>query len=135
MGSLSLVFLGARLFEGGAARAEETSNLPKSYVKLAREIEKTLRSTIELEVEGASDAEIRRSGEPVKALYRELLGKYDADARVSGDASYLALTDAFLELGNFYRANGPKARLTNAVRASVLDKLDAVQGALPPPKK
>ena len=36
----------------------------------------------------------------------------------------------FRELGNFYRENGPNARLTEEVRESVLDKLRRIDESL-----
>ena len=115
-----------------AAESEEvgTAKRPKGYDKLAKEIAKTIKETIELEASGATESEIRKSGDPVKGMYRELLTKYDSDSRVNRDASYVSLTDAFLELGNFYRANGPKARLTKPVQESVLEKLRVVEDTL-----
>ena len=52
--------LGAGNNEEGGARAEEKALIkrPKGYEKLAKEITKTIRSTIELEQSGASVAEV-----------------------------------------------------------------------------
>jgi len=110
--------------------AEGNAQRPKAYDKLAREITKTIRKTVELEESGASLSEIRKSGDPVKGYYRELLTKYDSDARVNGDESFISLKDTFQELGNFYRANGPNSRLTEDVRESVLSKLQSIDESL-----
>ncbi|UPR03610.1 photosystem II lipoprotein Psb27 [Chloropicon primus] len=114
----------------GEALAEGNAQRPKAYDKLAREITKTIRKTVELEESGASLSEIRKSGDPVKGYYRELLTKYDSDARVNGDESFISLKDTFQELGNFYRANGPNSRLTEDVRESVLSKLQSIDESL-----
>ena len=129
--SLLLPLVAAGVFDLGlarGARGEEAGALkrPKSYTKLVRDITGAIRKTVELEAEGASMSEIRKSGDPVKAFYRELLTKYDSDVRVNKDPTFVSLTNVFLELGSFYRANGPNARLSDAVQASVLSKLDEI---------
>ena len=116
----------------GEARGEADAKpkRPKGYDRLARDITKAIRKTVELEASGASLSEIRKSGDPVKGYYRELLTKYDSDRRVNADPSFVSLTDVFRELGSFYRANGPNSRLTEPVRDSVLTKLQAIDEAL-----
>ena len=132
-GAFVLVVSGLVLDLGaGEARGEADAKpkRPKGYDRLARDITKAIRKTVELEASGASLSEIRKSGDPVKGYYRELLTKYDSDRRVNADPSFVSLTDVFRELGSFYRANGPNSRLTEPVRDSVLTKLQAIDEAL-----
>ena len=42
----------------------------------------------------------------------------------------VCILDALLELGTFYRANGPTAHLTKAVQDSLLEKLQLVEKSL-----
>ena len=76
-----------------SARADD-AKLPRGYTRLARKLTKTIRETVELEAAGASEGEIRKSGDPVKGLYRDLLTQYDRNPRVSEDASYASITGA-----------------------------------------
>jgi hypothetical protein len=47
----------------------------------------------------------------------------------------LLRSGALSELGRFYQAAGPRSRLSEEVKGSVLAHLDAVEAALPPEEK
>lgn len=51
---------------------------------------------------------------------------------VRDDESYRQLMAAIQELGQYYMAQGQRARLTTDVGKGLLDRLDAAEAALPP---
>lgn len=74
---------------------------------------------------------MRRAADPAKTLVREFLGRWKGNPAVAGEASYAQLTSAITQLGAFYQANGQRSRLTPEAGQSILDALDAAEGALP----
>eukprot|EP00877_Chromochloris_zofingiensis_P012960 jgi/Chrzof1/7918/Cz02g41080.t1_PSB27C[v5.2] len=105
--------------------------LPKAYRNTASKLVSTLKATIQAEADGAEEREVRRTADPAKEQVREFVGKWRDDPAVRGDVSHSEIIAALEELGAFYRQQGPRARLSRAVRERILGHLSAVEAALP----
>lgn len=78
---------------------------------------------------------MRRKADPAKDLAKRFLRRWQDDPSVMGDPSHSEMTAALKELGAFYQANGPRARLGGDAAAGVLARLDRVDASLPPEEK
>ena len=104
--------------------------LPPGYTRATRRLIKALRESLEAELEGAGEFEIRKKADPVKDLVKVFLQASDGVDDVSKTSVLAALTD----LSNYYKKAGPRAALTADVARTILDRLDAAENALPEEK-
>lgn len=96
--------------------------LPKAYLKVAREVVKTLKESLE---EDAKDVtKFRRAADSAKEAIREYLNGWQGQKAVSTEESYVALEKAIRALASFYSKAGPFAPLPDAVKSSILDFLN-----------
>eukprot|EP00775_Hariotina_reticulata_P001353 gene1353-1694_t len=96
---------------------------------------KALQTSIAAEAEGAKENEVRRKADPAKELVKEFVGKWQDRPEVVGDVTHDEMKSAIAELGRFYQRNGPRSRLTEETRRSVLAHLAVVKSALPEEEK
>lgn len=108
------------------------ADLPKGYTDTARSLVDALRDSIDADLAGAPEREVRRKADPAKDLVRKFMGDWRGAAVVSEDESYRQLTAAIQELGQFYMQRGQRARLDEAVGQALLTRLEAADAALPP---
>lgn len=109
--------------------------LPKTYQRTMHRLVKALRDTIETEAAGAKEFEVRRKADGAKDLVKEFVGKWQDNGDVAGDLTHTEMKDAISELGRFYQAKGPRARLDTSTRDSILAHLAAVEAGLPEEEK
>ena len=100
----------------------------KEYEGLADTLIERLRAPIEAEVDGAKEGQVRRKANDAGESIKEFL-TLPAE-RTRGRASAAALTSAISLLGNFYRANGPRAKLTDDAREAILGAITDAEIAL-----
>ena len=82
--------------------------------------------TESLEFEGAGEptaAERFRKAEPAKEAVKAFIKDWAAAPAVQGERSHDDIVLAVRELGEFYKENGSRSRLTAETRESVLAKL------------
>lgn len=102
--------------------------LPKSYLKAAREVVKTLRESLE---EDAKDvAKFRRTADAAKESIRDYLNGWRGQQAVSAEESYAALERAIRSLANFYSKAGPFATLPAEVKKDILYDLNTADANL-----
>jgi hypothetical protein len=106
--------------------------LPQSYQQNARDLIGTLRDSIYGDLDGLPEREVRRRADPAKDLVKQILTRWGNSKLINDDPSYTQLVAAIQELGEFYKANGQRARIDAAIAESILAKLDAAEAALPP---
>jgi len=113
--------------------------LPDPFVRSARALCKALTTTLELEADGASELEVRRSGDAAKRLVKDYvaasqgavaLGGPVGDA-VADSEAFVALGEALRELSAFYQKSGPRAAVDRATSGRVLAALARAEAALP----
>mmetsp|Transcript_31270 Transcript_31270/g.68320 ORF Transcript_31270/g.68320 Transcript_31270/m.68320 type:complete len:211 (+) Transcript_31270:3-635(+) len=109
-----------------------TDGPPKGYIKLAKELVKNLRTSLEVEASGAKELKVRAKADPAKENIQTFIREWKGRPEVSSEISYQEITGALRILGEFYAANGQRAKLPQDVIDSVLDKLAAAQIALNP---
>lgn len=96
--------------------------LPKAYLKVAREVVKTLKESLE---EDAKDVtKFRRAADAAKEAIREYLNGWQGQKSVSSEESYAALEKAIRSLAGFYSKAGPLAPLPDEVKSSILEYLN-----------
>ncbi|XP_058085549.1 photosystem II D1 precursor processing protein PSB27-H2, chloroplastic [Magnolia sinica] len=102
--------------------------LPKSYLKSAREVVKTLRESLK---EDARDiAKFRRMADAAKESIREYLSGWKGQKAVVAEESYAALEKVIRSLANFYSKAGPFAALPEEVKSNILDDLNTAEAFL-----
>ncbi|KAF8055488.1 tmcC [Scenedesmus sp. PABB004] len=118
-----------------AAPTAPAAPLPKAYQRTMRRLVTALRTSIEAEAGGAKEFEVRRKADGAKDLVKEFVGKWQDNGDVAFDASHDEMKGALSELGRFYQRAGPRSRLDEATKSSVLAHLAAVEAALPAEEK
>jgi hypothetical protein len=113
--------------------AVAVTELPRGYTDTARSLVDALRDSIDADLSGAPEREVRRKADPAKDLVRRFVGEWRDAAVVRDEESYVQLSAAIQELGQFYAGQGQRARLSERVGLAVLARLEAAEGALPPP--
>lgn len=114
------------------AASDSASALPTAYENTARSLVEALRDSIDADLSGAPEREVRRKADPAKDLVRQFMTRWRDAPIVRDDESYRQLMAAIQELGQYYMAQGQRARLTTDVGKGLLDRLDAAEAALPP---
>eukprot|EP00892_Ulva_mutabilis_P008702 jgi/Ulvmu1/6203/UM028_0059.1 len=107
------------------------ADLPTDFVSLERKLIQSLRESIQLQQEGATESEVRKSAENAKGPIKEFLGKWKTDQRVEGNLAWLETAKAIEELGQYYIRRGQRAALDKSTAASILKHLDAAENVLP----
>ncbi|XP_031486727.1 photosystem II D1 precursor processing protein PSB27-H2, chloroplastic isoform X1 [Nymphaea colorata] len=102
--------------------------LPKSYLKSAREVVKTLRES--LKEESTDMAKFRKSADAAKESIREYLGGWQGKESVAKEESYVALEKAIRSLATFYSKAGPFATLPEEIKHQILDELNKAEAFL-----
>lgn len=102
--------------------------LPKSYLKRARQVVKSLKES--LKEESSKESDVRRSADSAKEAIRDYLQNWRGQKLVASEESYKALESAFRILGNFYAKAGPRAVLPSDVKSQILENLDLADAAL-----
>lgn len=102
--------------------------LPKSYLKSAREVVKSLKES--LQDESTNESNIRRSADSAKSAIRNYLQDWQGQKLVTSEESYEALQNAFKILGQFYQKKGPRAVLPPDVKSQILENLNLADAAL-----
>ncbi|XP_019051450.1 PREDICTED: photosystem II D1 precursor processing protein PSB27-H2, chloroplastic isoform X2 [Nelumbo nucifera] len=102
--------------------------LPKSYLKSAREVVKTLRESLK---EDPKDiVKFRRTADAAKESIREYLNNWKGQQAVVAEESYVALEKAIRSLASFYSNAGPSAPLPEEVKSEILDDLNTAEAVL-----
>ena len=70
--------------------------------------------------------------DPSKDLVRQFMTKWRGTPAVQGEESYRQVTSALADIGDFYRRNGARARMSAEVGDGIMAKLAAAEEALPP---
>eukprot|EP01026_Neomeris_dumetosa_P034344 TRINITY_DN27637_c0_g1_i5.p2 TRINITY_DN27637_c0_g1~~TRINITY_DN27637_c0_g1_i5.p2 ORF type:complete len:201 (-),score=8.40 TRINITY_DN27637_c0_g1_i5:206-769(-) len=116
----------AGIFEQGF----KEGTLPQGYVDTTTKLVDKLQESIQVELDGAEEREVRRKADSAKDLVKEFVRKWRDDPRVRSDASYIGVSGALQELGQFYMKNGQRSRLSQQVADSVLRQLRQAETAL-----
>ncbi|KAL1191432.1 Photosystem II D1 precursor processing protein PSB27-H2 [Cardamine amara subsp. amara] len=99
--------------------------LPKAYLKSAREVVKTMRESLK---ENTKDnAKFRRSADAAKESIRDYLSNWRGQNTVAAEESYAELEKVIRALATFYSKAGPSAPLPDDVKNDILDHLNKAQ--------
>ncbi|CAA0809009.1 Photosystem II D1 precursor processing protein PSB27-H2- chloroplastic [Striga hermonthica] len=102
--------------------------LPKSYLKSAREVVKTLRESLK---ESTVDmAKFRRTADAARESIREYLNGWTGQKTVVNEESYVMLGKAIRSLAGFYSKAGPSATLPEEVKTEILRDLATAEKSL-----
>ncbi|GER28479.1 photosystem II 11 kDa protein-related [Striga asiatica] len=102
--------------------------LPKSYLKSAREVVKTLRESLK---ESTVDmSKFRRTADAAKESIREYLNRWRGQKKVVNEESYVVLEKAIRSLAGFYSKAGPSATLPEEVKTEILRDLATAEKSL-----
>eukprot|EP00241_Pyramimonas_parkeae_P022382 CAMPEP_0114297708 /NCGR_PEP_ID=MMETSP0059-20121206/12002_1 /TAXON_ID=36894 /ORGANISM="Pyramimonas parkeae, Strain CCMP726" /LENGTH=204 /DNA_ID=CAMNT_0001419967 /DNA_START=53 /DNA_END=667 /DNA_ORIENTATION=- len=107
-----------------------TSGPPKGYVKVVKELTSSLRASIELENEGASELKVRAKADGAKEPIQKFLKEWKDRPEVMSEPSYEAVLSVLRTLGNFYREKGQRAALPKDVTESILKDLAVAEASL-----
>uniref|UniRef100_A0A1J3FZ10 Photosystem II D1 processing protein PSB27-H2, chloroplastic n=1 Tax=Noccaea caerulescens TaxID=107243 RepID=A0A1J3FZ10_NOCCA len=102
-------------------RTKAGKELPKAYLKSAREVVKTMRES--LKEKPKDNAKFRRSADAAKESIREYLSNWRGQKSVAGEESYAELEKVIRALATFYSKAGPSAPLPDEVKTEILDHL------------
>ncbi|ESQ36385.1 hypothetical protein EUTSA_v10008840mg [Eutrema salsugineum] len=106
-------------------RTKSGKELPKAYLKSAREVVKTMRES--LKENPKDNAKFRRSADAAKESIRDYLSNWRGQKSVAGEESYAELEKVIRALATFYSKAGPSAPLPDEVKAEILDDLNRAQ--------
>ncbi|EOA39048.1 hypothetical protein CARUB_v10011658mg [Capsella rubella] len=106
-------------------RTKSGKELPKAYLKSAREVVKTMRES--LKENPKDNAKFRRSADAAKESIRDYLSNWRGQKAVSGEESYAELENVIRALAKFYSKAGPSAPLPDEVKTEILDDLDKAE--------
>eukprot|EP01018_Ginkgo_biloba_P032176 Gb_15835 [translate_table: standard] len=102
--------------------------LPKSYLKSAREVVKSLRESLKEDTN--DNAKFRRSADSAKESIRGFMQSWTGQKSVASEDSYTALEKAIRLLADFYSKKGPTAPLPEDIKLKVMDDLNSAEAAL-----
>ncbi|KAL0812546.1 hypothetical protein Bca101_068989 [Brassica carinata] len=106
-------------------RTKSGKELPKAYLKSAREVVKTMRES--LKENPKDNAKFRRSADSAKESIRDYLSNWRGQKSVAGEESYAELEKVIRALATFYSKAGPSAPLPDEVKAEILDDLNKAE--------
>lgn len=131
---LALVLASAGLFRTRGARASldmDPSELPRDFVDLAYDLIDALRDSIDADLSGAPEREVRRKADPAKDLVKRYINTWSGASAIADATPCKEIRFAVQELGEFYRTNGQRQRMTDDVAKSILQHLEIAEDALP----
>ncbi|KAG2324136.1 hypothetical protein Bca4012_038521 [Brassica carinata] len=106
-------------------RTKSGKELPKAYLKSAREVVKTMRES--LKEDPKDNAKFRRSADSAKESIRDYLSNWRGQKSVAGEESYAELEKVIRALATFYSKAGPSAPLPDEVKTEILDDLNRAE--------
>ncbi|KAF8106439.1 hypothetical protein N665_0139s0033 [Sinapis alba] len=106
-------------------RTKSGKELPKAYLKSAREVVKTMRES--LKENPKDNAKFRRSADSAKESIRDYLSNWRGQESVAGEESYAELEKVIRALATFYSKAGPSAPLPDEVKTEILDDLNRAE--------
>lgn len=106
-------------------RTKSGKELPKAYLKSAREVVKTMRES--LKEDPKDNAKFRRSADSAKESIRDYLSNWRGQKSVAGEESYAELEKVIRALATFYSKAGPSAPLPDEVKTRILDDLNRAE--------
>ncbi|POO02172.1 Photosystem II Pbs [Trema orientale] len=106
-------------------KTKSGKELPKGYLKSAREVVKNLRES--LKEDPRDNAKFRRTADAAKEAIREYLSNWRGQQTVAGEESYVELEKAIRSLASFYSKAGPSAALPEEVKSEILKDLDTAE--------
>ncbi|CAH2038850.1 unnamed protein product [Thlaspi arvense] len=106
-------------------RTKSGKELPKAYLKSAREVVRTMRES--LKENPKDNAKFRRSADAAKESIRDYLSNWRGQKSVAEEESYAELEKVIRALATFYSKAGPSAPLPDEVKAEILDDLNKAQ--------
>ncbi|KAG7653170.1 Photosystem II Pbs27 [Arabidopsis suecica] len=106
-------------------RTKSGKELPKAYLKSAREVVKTMRES--LKENPKDNAKFRRSADAAKESIRDYLSNWRGQKTVAGEESYVELENVIRALAKFYSKAGPSAPLPDEVKTEILDDLNKAE--------
>ncbi|CAL9213815.1 unnamed protein product [Arabidopsis halleri] len=109
-------------------RTKSGKELPKAYLKSAREVVKTMRES--LKENPKDNAKFRRSADAAKESIRDYLSNWRGQNAVAGEESYVELENVIRALAKFYSKAGPSAPLPDEVKTEILDDLNKAEDFL-----
>jgi len=122
---------------GSCYSSQAQIELPEDYVKTAHGLIDSLRDSIEADLSGLPEREVRRKAEPAKDFVKKFISIWSDAAVLKDEDSCQEIRVAVQELGDFYRMNGQRNRLSQDVADFILSHLEKAEMALPelPAKK
>ncbi|CAH8308232.1 unnamed protein product [Eruca vesicaria subsp. sativa] len=106
-------------------RTKSGKELPKAYLKSAREVVKTMRES--LKENPKDNAKFRRSADSAKESIRDYLSNWRGQKSVAGEESYAELEKVIRALATFYSKAGPSAPLPEEVKTEILNDLNKAE--------
>ena len=94
------------------AAVEAGLDLPDDYFKKARDAVKTLVASLEFEATNPSDADRFRKAEPAKEAVKAFIKDWASAPAAQGERAHDDIVLAVRELGEFYKENGSRSRLS-----------------------
>jgi len=116
---------------GSCYSSQAQVELPEEYVKTAHGLIDSLRDSIEADLSGLPEREVRRKAEPAKDFVKKFISTWSDAAVLKDEDSCQEIRVAVQELGDFYRMNGQRNRLSQDVADSILSHLEKAEMALP----
>ena len=116
---------------GSCYSSQAQIELPEDYVKTAHGLIDSLRDSIEADLSGLPEREVRRKAEPAKDFVKKFISTWSDAAVLKDEDSCQEIRVAVQELGDFYRMNGQRNRLNQDVADSILSHLEKAEMALP----
>ncbi|KAK9868951.1 hypothetical protein WJX84_007973 [Apatococcus fuscideae] len=109
----------------------EKASIPPGYTANATKLIGALQDAIQLDVNGASEKEVRRKADEAKSSMRDFVSNWRTDKNLQQEISYVQITGTLQDLAKFYQKNGQRARLTADDGKRMLDRLQAAKSSLP----
>ncbi|KFK42867.1 hypothetical protein AALP_AA1G049300 [Arabis alpina] len=106
-------------------KTKSGKELPKAYLKSAREVVKTMRES--LKEDPKDNAKFRRSADAAKESIRDYLSNWRGQKSIAGEESYAELENVIRALAKFYSKAGPSAPLPDEVKTEILDDLNKAE--------
>jgi len=118
-----------------SADSLEPSELPSDFVDLAYDLIDALRDSIDADLSGSPEREVRRKAEPAKDLVKRYINTWSGASAIADSTACQEIRTAVQELGEFYRSNGQRQRMTEGVATSILKHLETAEASLPEKKE
>ena len=109
--------------------------LPRDFVDTAYDLIDALKESIEVDLSGAPEREVRRKAEPAKDLVKRYINTWSGASAIADTTACKEIRLAVQELGEFYRVQGQRKRMSKEVADSILNHLSVAESALPEKKE